>query len=95
MNNLSPDSNFYDVIDSFPFPIVIVKGDRFVGSNKHFRNKSGYSQEDLETSTIYDLIHKSNKDIADAIISSFHSESDIPQEILINFIKFHIYLCKK
>ncbi len=86
MNNLSPDSNFYDVIDSFPFPVVIIKGDRFVGSNKHFRNGSGYSQEDLETSTIYDLIHKSNKDIADAIISSFHSESDIPQEILINFI---------
>ncbi len=86
MNNLSPDSNFYDVIDSLPFPIVIIRGDRFIGSNKLFRNESGYSLKDLETRTIYDLIHKSNKDIADAIISSFHSEGDIPQKILINFI---------
>lgn len=86
MNNLSPDSTFYDVIDSLPFPIVIIRGDRFVGSNKHFRDESGYSLEDLETRTIYELIHKSNKDIADAIISSFHTEGDIPQQILINFI---------
>jgi len=86
MNNLSPDSNFYDVIDSLPFSMVIIKGDRFVATNKQFRDRSGYSKENLETRTIYDLIHKSNKDVADAIISSFHSEGDIPQRILINFI---------
>ena len=87
MDSLSPDSTFYDVIDSLPFSIVIVRGDRFVATNKHFRNRSGYSQEELETRTIYELIHKNNKDIADKIISSFHSEGDIPQRILINFIR--------